>query len=523
MLTGMAAMPAMAQSSIPCNGSAVYTPDITAYGFSSVDIKGQITSSNPAVASATRGRAGAGTAGAITIKSNGQSGETTITYTIEDFSGKTKQIVVAVTVDCPAPQHPPENPPQQPPLTFGTLDFVYTDCKECAREADKLNNDIWLYNFKLTGAARSNMAVRIKMDRAALKDCEQKKCGPQPPLTQRPQVKHYPEPHRVVTRCKDPACLAIQDKLNADIDTFNQAVVAGKTATDQLDAMLANINREGQELNACEKKCVQKPAASPPPPATPTPPRQVTQTPPPTTPAPAPKPAPSPASQAPPPSEFRPQDQVMWTGPNVGVQVAGYNPLLTWSTVFAATGETTDRDTVLGKPSLGAGLTGGYATPVATPIGRMVADAFLSFDYFGHTLEQSLGGSSFLAAKSNYQATAGLKFGPPVGSNSWVYAIGGVSLLNETLRVANFIPEVSSKTTTVPGLTVGLGGATQLPNVQLFGHPVAVVAEYEHTFWKTAHYDGPTSWGMFNFNFRRDDDVLKLGVTVYLNPAEQGN
>jgi hypothetical protein len=531
ILTGVAAMPAMAQFSIPCNSSAVYTPDIAAYGFSSVDIKGAISSSNPAVATGTRGRAGGGTAGAITIKSNGQSGETTVTYTIEDFSGKTKQIVVAVAVDCPAPQRPPENPPQQPPQTFGTLDFVYTDCKECVHEAETLNKDIVTYNLaKASGAPSAelgNRAVKIKKDQAAFKDCVEKKCGPQPPLTQRTQVKHYPEPHRVVTRCKDPACIAIQDKLNADIDAFNQAVVAGKTPTDQLDAMLANINREGQELNACEKKCVQKPAASasPPPPATPTLPRQATQMPPPpTTPAPAPKPAPSPTPQTPPPSEFRPQDQVMmrWTGPNAGVQLTGVNPLLTWSTVFAATGETTDRDTVLGIPGVGAGLTAGYATAVATPVGRMVADAFLSFNYLGYKIEQPLGGSSFLAAKSNYQATAGLKFGPPVGSNSWVYGIAGISLLNETLQVANFVPEVSSKTTTVPGLTVGLGGAAQLPNVQLFGHSVALSLEYKHSFWQTARYVGPPSWGMFNFNFRRDDDALELGVTVYFNPAEQG-
>jgi hypothetical protein len=529
ILTGVAAMPAMAQFSIPCNSSAVYTPDIAAYGFSSVDIKGAISSSNPAVATGTRGRAGGGTAGAITIKSNGQSGETTITYTIEDFSGKTKQIVVAVVVDCESPG-------------YNELAEVKTDCKECAYELRKLNVAIKVYNasrFDHTPAQLDAMLEEIGKLYAALLECEKNKCGPkeqkpdssdhrQPPsIMQKPQAKRYPQPHRVITRCKDAACLAIQDKLNADIDAFNAALAARKTPTDQLDAMLANINREGQELNTCEKKCVQKPAASasPPPPATPTLPRQATQMPPsPTTPAPAPKPAPSLTPQTPPPSEFRPQDQVMmrWTGPNAGVQLTGLNPLLTWSTVFAATGETTDRDTVLGNPGVGAGLTGGYATAVATPIGRMIADAFLSFNYLGYKIEQPLGGSSFLAAKSNYQATAGLKFGPSVGSNSWAYGIAGISLLNETLQVANFVPEVSSKTTTVPGLTVGLGGAAQLPNVQLFNHSVALWLEYKHSFWQTAHYVRPDSWGMFNFNFRRDDDALELGVTVYFNPAEQG-
>jgi hypothetical protein len=338
MLTvGVAATPAMAQFSIPCNTSAVYTPDIAAYNFSSVDIEGAIKSSNPAVASATRGRAGGGTAGAITIKSNGQSGETTITYTIEDFSGKTKEIAVAVTVDCTGLQHLPKEPPQQPPQAFGPLDFVYTDCKECVREANTLNSDIVSYNLALTSGAPSaelgNRAVKIRRDRAAFKDCEEKKCGPHPPLTQRPLVKHYPEPHTVVTRCKNPECIAIQDKLNADIEAFNQAVAAGKTPTDQLDAMLANINREGQELNACEKKCVPKQAAAP-------------------TPAPAPpKPAAPPPAQtttpalpalepSPPQQNLRPADQV------AGVFSAPATVNVDYANVYSATTFTTPTDTL---------------------------------------------------------------------------------------------------------------------------------------------------------------------------------
>src|SRR5579862_1519908 len=265
ILTSVATMPAMAQFSIPCNSSAVYRPDIAAYGFSSVDIKGAISSSNPAVATGRRGREGGGTAGAIEIKSNGQSGETTITYTIEDFSGKTKQIVVAVVVDCESPG-------------YNELAEVKTDCKECAYELRKLNVAIKVYNasrFDHTPAQLDAMLEEIGKLYAALLECEKNKCGPkeqkpdssdhrQPPsIMQKPQAKRYPQPHRVITRCKDAACLAIQDKLNADIDAFNAALAARKTPTDQLDAMLANINREGQELNACEKKCVPKQAAVP--------------------------------------------------------------------------------------------------------------------------------------------------------------------------------------------------------------------------------------------------------------------
>jgi hypothetical protein len=224
----------------------------------------------------------------------------------------------------------------------------------------------------------------------------------------------------------------------------------------------------------------------------------------------------------PPPTEYRPQDQVMmrWTGPNVGVQLSGILPTMTWTEMLAATEEITDRNNVLGNPGADVGVTAGFAAAVNTPIGGVIVDPFVSADYIGHAVEQPLGGSAFLATRSNYQVTAGVKFGPLVGANSWVYGIGGLSFLNETMTVTSFVPVSSEKTTTVPGLTLGVGGAAQVPALSdFFGHPVAVSAEYRHTFWQTAHFNEPPAWQLSDYAFRRDDDALMLGLTVFLNPG----
>jgi hypothetical protein len=221
----------------------------------------------------------------------------------------------------------------------------------------------------------------------------------------------------------------------------------------------------------------------------------------------------------PPQQNWRSQDQgaMRWTGLNLGAQVSGFAPTLNWTEMLAATGMITDRNTVLGNPGAGVGVTAAFAAAVATPIGGVIVDPFVSFDYFNHTVEQPLGGSAFLATKSNYQGTAGVKIGPPVGATGWVYGIAGASFLNETLTVANFVSESSSRNTTVPGLTLGIGGAIQVPALSSFGHPVAISVEYEHTLWGTAHFNMPEAWVLSNYAFRRDDDVLMLGFIVFGN------
>jgi hypothetical protein len=65
--------------------------------------------------------------------------------------------------------------------------------------------------------------------------------------------------------------------------------------------------------------------------------------------------------------------------------------------------------------------------------------------------------------------------------------------------------------------SAGLGGEYQPSSWQLFGKPVSVFAQYQHTWWSTANFNTPTSSPGFNYAFKRDDDTIKLGFNVYLS------
>jgi len=45
---------------------------------------------------------------------------------------------------------------------------------------------------------------------------------------------------------------------------------------------------------------------------------------------------------------------------------------------------------------------------------------------------------------------------------------------------------------------------------------VSVFLEYQHTWWQDGHFDTPLASPLFNYPFRREDDVVKHGLTVAL-------
>jgi hypothetical protein len=147
----------------------------------------------------------------------------------------------------------------------------------------------------------------------------------------------------------------------------------------------------------------------------------------------------------------------------------------------------------------------------------LVVSPFASFDYLNMSVNHTFANGSFLGTRSNYAGTFGLKVGPQLDFGVWLYGIAGVSMLNETLRV-NFIPVASSSTTTVPGATIGVGAAWQPTFLQGLGRPISLFAEYQHTWWQDATFNQPAASPFFNYTFQRQDDVLKFGFLVSLNP-----
>jgi hypothetical protein len=163
---------------------------------------------------------------------------------------------------------------------------------------------------------------------------------------------------------------------------------------------------------------------------------------------------------------------------------------------------------------VGGGVLIGYRfTPWANNI---VVSPFASFDFMHAPVNHTFAGGSYLGTTAHFMGTFGVKAGPQLDA-FWLYGIAGVSVLNQTLNI-NFIPVASSRSATVPGGTLGLGGAWRPSFLQGYGRPVSVFAEYQHFWWADATFNAPAASPGFNYTFRRQDDLLKVGFTVDLNP-----
>jgi hypothetical protein len=151
------------------------------------------------------------------------------------------------------------------------------------------------------------------------------------------------------------------------------------------------------------------------------------------------------------------------------------------------------------------------------PWANVNVSPFASFDFVDAPVNHSFANGSFLGSTANFMGTLGVKAGPRLDMGLWLYGIAGISVLNETLNV-NFIPVASSHSATVAGATIGLGGAWQPSFLQAFGRPVSLFAEYQHTWWHAAMFNMPAASPLFNYTFRRADDVVKIGFTVAFSP-----
>jgi len=181
---------------------------------------------------------------------------------------------------------------------------------------------------------------------------------------------------------------------------------------------------------------------------------------------------------------------------------------------LAATDVVTNQFTDTADPFGGGVIVGYKFAPWAN---NVVVSPFASFDWLHAPVNHTFPGGSFLGTTGNFMGTAGVKVGPQLDMGLWLYGIAGVSALNETLNV-NFIPVASSSSATVPGATAGFGGAWQPNFLQGFGRPVSLFLEYQHTWWQSANFNTPTASPLFNYNFARQDDVVKFGFTVSLSP-----
>jgi hypothetical protein len=178
----------------------------------------------------------------------------------------------------------------------------------------------------------------------------------------------------------------------------------------------------------------------------------------------------------------------------------------------AATGAVTNEFDDSGDP-IGGGIVAGYNFSPWN--NNIVVGPFASFDWLNLTINHNFAGGQFLGTTTNWIINAGVKAGVVTMPGVYLYGLAGAAWLNHDLNI-NFATAARQNTTT-PGFTLGLGGEYKPTSWRLFGNPVSVFAQYQHTWWSTANFNMPASSPAFNYAFKRDDDTFKLGVNVYFS------
>jgi hypothetical protein len=188
--------------------------------------------------------------------------------------------------------------------------------------------------------------------------------------------------------------------------------------------------------------------------------------------------------------------------------------------VLDANGHVTNKFHLVKDP-LGFGIDAGfYYSPWNNAIR---VGPFLAFDIQHLPIYQTFAGGQYLGTTSRWSSILGLKVGTMMTPEFFGYGLTGVSLLNQDMKIFLGGP-TTSRNTTVPGFTLGLGAEYRQPTWRFFGKPLAVYAEYSHTWWQTAHLNLPPASPPFDYNFKRDDDSIKLGLHIYLNdPAQRSS
>jgi opacity protein-like surface antigen len=180
---------------------------------------------------------------------------------------------------------------------------------------------------------------------------------------------------------------------------------------------------------------------------------------------------------------------------------------------LAATGDVTNQFTDSGDP-IGGGIVAGYN--FAPWNNNWIISPFASFDWLRLTINHTFPGGTYLGTTTNWIANLGAKAGYMVAPNWQVYGLAGAAWLNESLNI-NFPAGFSTKNTTTPGFTLGLGTEYHPSTWQVAGHPISLFAQYQHTWYANANFTTPTPASpLFNYAFSRQDDTIKFGVNVHL-------
>jgi hypothetical protein len=159
------------------------------------------------------------------------------------------------------------------------------------------------------------------------------------------------------------------------------------------------------------------------------------------------------------------------------------------------------------KDPVGVGFNLGYG--FRPWMNNWIVTPFVEADFPNVTVNHNFPGTPFyMGTKSQYDVLGGLKVGPTLTPNLWIYGIGAAGWRGERMTV-NFAIN-SSTSTTVFGGAAGAGIAWEP-----WAAPVSLSLEFRHEWWNTATYNNPAASPGFNYGFRQQDNVVLAGLNWY--------
>jgi hypothetical protein len=169
----------------------------------------------------------------------------------------------------------------------------------------------------------------------------------------------------------------------------------------------------------------------------------------------------------------------------------------TGATTFSANPDATN---------LGGGVSFGYGSIVSSGSLPVVFSPFFSADFPNNTVKHDFAGGQYIKEDIKFIGTLGGQAGILVTPELQLYGLVGIALANKEFGLFLGGP-VTTEDQWLWGATIGVGAAYRFTGFNVY-------AQWQRFWFETANIDMPLASPAFNYEFKNDVDVFKLGVTV---------
>ena len=210
--------------------------------------------------------------------------------------------------------------------------------------------------------------------------------------------------------------------------------------------------------------------------------------------------------------------QTSWTGPFIGLQLAGVWSGVRTSENLASTGMRTNLFNDSGS-TVGGGINAGFNWQL--PNSPFVVGGVLTLNGMNDTVTHNFLGGSSIGSTVNFTAAAEARAGYLATPNVLIYGQTGIAVAHQNVQL-NFGGATSSRSQLTPGYALGAGVEWQPPISPLFpttaspagGWTMSVFAQYDHIWWDKATLNAPSASPFYNYGWSRQSDMFTVGVRL---------